>query len=447
MLGVSDLVPLATVVARMEADDVVSDRFKKMTGLLRTAQEKATTSAAGKRLAPQVQDFLYASTIMMHAAEASLVDEHTGEPILNKKGEPAKGGFEACKDKRGKASVKWVSADGIMPYKNANSDIFPEFDLIEKHKEWVGKPLCRDHVSSTVDGVRGIIVDTFYDPKFKRVHALFALDRKNYPDLARKVEAGYATSVSMGTAVGRAICSDCFNVATVEAEYCDCMKSKKAYGEVNKDLSPIELSIVVTGADPRAKIKTVLASLHNYANSKEKEFKTMANGLKLSNAEGMQADLDQIDQTIDKVDETADDQTLEDLAKEMRRLNIDGHGELVDILIDRAEKDSSVGKDMVARLLKLLDVGDSDRIQRVKALLDVGAAAARFPTDENVDQGLGKDSAGYSLSEGTPDELSTGDMLPMDNKGPEAVQAFGGFYKQEIEKSADGHKNVASLER
>ena len=257
LLGLDNLMPLATVVAGMEADDVVSDRFKKMTGLLREAQSKTT----GKKLTPQIDDFLYASTVMMHAAEAALIDQDTGAPLMNKNGKPVDGGFQEVKDARGRDSVKWVSTDGIMPYRNQNKDIFPEFDLIAKHKEWIGKPLCRDHVSSTVDGVRGIIVDTYYDPKFKRVHALFALDKKNYPDLARKIEAGYATSVSMGTAVGRAICSDCSNVATVEAEYCNCARTKTSYGEVNKDLSPIELSIVVTGADPRAKIMTFVGSM------------------------------------------------------------------------------------------------------------------------------------------------------------------------------------------
>jgi len=148
-------------------------------------------------------------------------------------------------------------ADSIAVH---NCDIFPEEELLRAHKKWVGKPLCLDHKSSSVEMVRGIIVDTYYDQKHKRVVGLCALDKKNYPDLARQVEAGYCNSVSMGTAVGRAICTDCGRVAKSEQELCGHMKSKSCYGEINVDLNPIELSIVVNGADPKAKIKHIIAS-------------------------------------------------------------------------------------------------------------------------------------------------------------------------------------------
>lgn len=256
-LQISDIVSPDTV---REEGEIV-ERFKEIIATLRSEQERVKV---GTKIAPKMEDFLYCHAIQMHAAEANLVEESSGEFRKNARGEPVRGHFESVKDSRGSASVKWVSPDGVQLYKNQNGDIFPEEDLVKSHKDWVGKPLCKDHISSSVDGIRGIIVDTFYDPKFKRVHALFALDRKNYPDLARKVEAGYATNVSMGTAVGRSICTECANVATTEAEYCHHVKSKANYGEINKDLKPIELSLVVTGADPRAKVRTVLASFNNY---------------------------------------------------------------------------------------------------------------------------------------------------------------------------------------
>jgi len=37
-----------------------------------------------RQLIPKPEDFLIASAIMMHAAEASLIDQDTGEPVLNK---------------------------------------------------------------------------------------------------------------------------------------------------------------------------------------------------------------------------------------------------------------------------------------------------------------------------------------------------------------------------
>ena len=44
-----------------------------------------------KRIAPKAKDFLYGHCIMMHAAEAALIDQNTGELLLNKSGEPVNG--------------------------------------------------------------------------------------------------------------------------------------------------------------------------------------------------------------------------------------------------------------------------------------------------------------------------------------------------------------------
>lgn len=227
-----------------------------------------------KRIAPKAEDFLYFSAVIIHAAEASLVNED-GTPRMTAKGEVAKAHW----DKSG-GTWRWkANHSSIQPYKNSNGDIFPEEELVKAYKKWVGKPLCIDHKSSSVDHVRGFIVDTYYDRKSKRVIALCALDKFNYPDLARKVATGYSNSVSMGTAVGKAICSDCAQVAKSEADFCKCMRNRTRYGEINIDLNPIELSIVVNGADPQAKIKDVIAAaetLNSYIDSKEAEIKKLA---------------------------------------------------------------------------------------------------------------------------------------------------------------------------
>jgi hypothetical protein len=222
-----------------------------------------------KRLAPKANDFTYFHAIIMHSAEASLIDQKTGEPIKNANGQPVCGGFEEFTNKKGQKSLRWVSSDGIKPYRNANRDIFGEAALLEAHKKWAGRPLCKDHQSDSIDGIRGIIIDTYYDPKFKRVHALAALDKKNYADLAHKVESGYANSVSMGTAVGRSICSECGNIAVTEKDYCNCVKTRAHYGEINLDLNPIELSLVVTPADSLAKVRQVIASMNQYVQTKQ----------------------------------------------------------------------------------------------------------------------------------------------------------------------------------
>lgn len=232
------------------------------------------TAANLKRIAPKADDFLYFSAVMMHAAEAASLNDD-GTLKLNAKGESVQVGW----DKRG-GTWRWISNDpNIKPYKNSNGDIFPEEELVRAHSKWKHKPLCIDHKSSSVDHTRGFIVDTYYDRGLKRVIALCALDKANYPDLARKVSTGMQTCVSMGTAVGRAICSDCATVARAESDFCDHMRRKTCYGEINIDLNPIELSIVVNGADPKANIKHIIAAantLNSYVETKSKELQKLA---------------------------------------------------------------------------------------------------------------------------------------------------------------------------
>lgn len=227
-----------------------------------------------KAIAPKADDFLYFSCIMMHAAEAAILNPD-GSLKKDAKGKDLTASWE----KKGE-SLRWVCSDpGVKALKNNNGDIFPELELIAAHKKWVGKPLCLDHKSDSVDMIRGLIVDTHYDHKLKRVIALCALDKKNYPDLARKVSTGYAACVSMGTGVEKAVCYDCGTVARAEKDFCKCMRSKQSYGEINVGLNPIELSIVVNGADPNAKIRHIIAaanSIAQYVETKELELSKKA---------------------------------------------------------------------------------------------------------------------------------------------------------------------------
>lgn len=233
-------------------DTEINDHFRKFATQL-------------KRIAPKADDFLYFSAVMMTAAEASSLNAD-GTAKLTKEGSPVKVSWDISAN----GSWKWVSNDpSIKAYKNHNGDIFAEAELLKAYKKWVGKPLCIDHKSDSVDAIRGIILDTYYDRLNKRVIALCALDKVSYPELARGVTSGYKTSVSMGTRVGKAICYDCGQVATTEREFCQHMRSKSCYGEINIDLDPIELSIVVNGADPQAKIRTILAAANNLRHNLE----------------------------------------------------------------------------------------------------------------------------------------------------------------------------------
>jgi hypothetical protein len=254
--------------AKMVNPDIL-DNFKKIAANL-------------KKIAPKAEDFLYFSAVMMHAAEAAGLNDD-GSIKRTARGQNVEVGW----DQSG-GTWRWMSNDpSIKPYKNSNGDIFPEEELLKAYKKWVGKPLCVDHKSSSVEHVRGFIVDTHYDRDLKRVIALCALDKAGYPQLARQVSTGMSNCVSMGTAVGKAICSDCARVARTEADFCDHMKRKSCYGEINIDLNPIELSIVMNGADGKATIKTIIASktiseaaqnMNSYLDSKQEELQKLASG-------------------------------------------------------------------------------------------------------------------------------------------------------------------------
>jgi len=228
----------------IKADKKIHDRFVKF------AKEV-------KKIAPKADDFLYFTAVMMHAAERSAYDDN-GNIRKDSNGKDVEVGWDV--DSR-TGSWRWKSSDpNILPYKNNNCDIFPEAELKKAYKKWIGKPLCKDHQSSSVDGMRGLIIDTYWDDKNKRIVALCALDKVSYPELARHVKNGVAADVSMGTGVSQSICSECGNVATTESEYCNHVRNKTAYGEINVGLNPIELSIVMNGADRKAKVLEVLAA-------------------------------------------------------------------------------------------------------------------------------------------------------------------------------------------
>jgi len=211
---------------------------------------------------------------------------------------------------------------------NCNQDTFPAPELLKAYKQWVGKPLCIDHKSSSVDHVRGVIIDTYYDHKNMRVIALCALDRKSYPELAHKVATGVSASVSMGTAVGKAICFDCGKVARTADEFCKHMQNKTSYAEINVDLQPIELSIVVNGADKKAKIKQIIAAannLNNYLDMKKQELKKVASEEAMKELADLKKQLNDAKEKAEEIEKILqnDEEIVKDLEKNEENSAID----------------------------------------------------------------------------------------------------------------------------
>jgi hypothetical protein len=231
-----------------------------------------------KRVAPRSDEFLYFSCRAITAAEGSNYDD-AGKYIGD-------GHFDAVGGKR-----QWISSSnehGKDPYMNANGDVFGEDELLKTnaqgipaYKTFIGRGFFTNHQSKDVEKLRGIILDAVWVPEGKYVELLVACDKKGYPELARQIEAGYMTDVSMGTQVAHSICSICGNVAITEDDYCDCVKfskgrivSGKLCYEDNIGLNFIELSAVSTGADKKAKVRQVIASLSGVVESREKQLET-----------------------------------------------------------------------------------------------------------------------------------------------------------------------------
>ena len=223
----------------IKANPEIVERFTKLANNL-------------KSIAPKSDDFLYFSIIFLKAAESALLDEN---------GKIKKVGSE---DAWGFFDENWNWHGNVKPHRNNNKDIFPEAQLKIATPLWIGKPLCRDHESSSVDGIRGIILDTYYDEKYKQVVGLCALDKVNYPSLAAKVQSGLVRYGSMGTAVETSICTECYNRATNQNEYCQHILTRTAHGEINVGLKPIEYSLVVQPAEPGAVLLKCIASLNEY---------------------------------------------------------------------------------------------------------------------------------------------------------------------------------------
>src|SRR3989304_461475 len=156
---------MSPIIKLGEAVTITSDNIKSTDSILNDSDPEILerfqkVASELKAIAPKAKDFLYFTAIMMHAAEAALIDDN-GNIKTSSDGNPVTSEWIKKGD-----SWKWQCSDpNIKPCSNSNRDIFPECELLSAYKKWVGKPLCLDHKSSSVDSIRGVIVDTYYDKK------------------------------------------------------------------------------------------------------------------------------------------------------------------------------------------------------------------------------------------------------------------------------------------
>lgn len=250
-----------------------------------------------KKISPRSGDFLYFIARGIHAMEHAAIDPVSRQynpkighvAIDSGNGTCQTCNVELIKGAGGQPiSGLWCKSSTVDPWINQNGDAFPEIELlaevtdpqdstrtIKAYQSFIGKGLFTDHKSSEVENIRGIILDAEYDHASKGVDLLIALDKVNYPELARQVSAGYSTQVSMGTQVNYSLCSACGNKAVTENDYCSHVRNDKALVragqprvyEVNSGLNFIEISMVGNAADPRARIRQIVAHANNIKNS------------------------------------------------------------------------------------------------------------------------------------------------------------------------------------
>lgn len=294
------------------------------------AELKKAGQSADKKVAPRSDEFVYFVCRAIHAMEAANYDpvtkSFTGDGYIIRRGNDGK-------DQHGNPVEQWqdglwYSASDISPYINQNGDAFPEEELladvvndkgdkIKAYESFIGRGLFVNHASDDAEKIRGIILDARWDSGTKGVDILVACDKVAYPELARQIEMGYSNDVSMGTQVQYSLCSKCGNKAVTEADYCDHVKNGKGLTqaggtptyEINNGLNFIEISVVSNGADPKAKIKTVLAALSKQVQEREAKLNSCINPIE---AEKLRDELRAIQAQVDGLLEKKADLFTED---------------------------------------------------------------------------------------------------------------------------------------
>jgi hypothetical protein len=199
---------------------------------------------------------------------------------------------KAMKDRKD-SKILWVRARAIDADKvNTNGDSFSKKELLNNvdfkgekipaYKTFEGVPIYSNHQNDDVELAKGMVVYAEWDDEENCVYCTFFIDEEAYPDVARGVRQGYIHDVSMGTSVEVGECSECGNEATVESEWCTCLKkykgkrhpsSGKLVYEKNRGLKFIELSVVGDGAFDTCEIQDLFEpeEIINFAESVNKK--------------------------------------------------------------------------------------------------------------------------------------------------------------------------------
>jgi len=122
-------------------------------------------------------------------------------------------------------TVRALTAD--VP--NLNHDMFPDEDLQETYKTFLGSGVFLNHKNKDVTRARGVIIGAKYhveESDDRWVEILMKMDERNYPKLCEKIRSGELDTCSMGINIDYSICSRCGNVAITEHDFCNHVRNK-----------------------------------------------------------------------------------------------------------------------------------------------------------------------------------------------------------------------------
>lgn len=200
---------------------------------------------------------------------------------------------EKIDEKDSEDFVYFVSRAVSADKENGNGDLFKAAELESSYQSFIGKGLYLNHDSDKVEKAVGRIIDAVLvnkDPNDIHVLCFCKIDKKLYPQIARKVATGIIDSVSMGCTCEKSTCSICGREMHTEADFCEHMPSlgkeitvngkKQKVVSINSGITFTELSLVDNPADVTAKIRQVYASADP---AKRAEIRSIAeaDGLKL----------------------------------------------------------------------------------------------------------------------------------------------------------------------
>lgn len=207
-------------------------------------------------------------------------------------------------------TVRAVSA-GELHGANNNGDYFGFGELRKAWSSFVNRGVFVNHQSNDVEKCRGRICDAslIEQPDQCWVKLLLGVDERAFPQLARSIRKGYVRDVSMGATVRYSYCSVCNNEAHNEKQYCDHLKNykgsrfanKKVY-EDNRDVNFFEISFVVDGADPDAKIIELFDSVAPVTQFNHYQQVAQNNGMKhVASRGGSEVEVGRVVEAISKL--------------------------------------------------------------------------------------------------------------------------------------------------